>query len=362
MSIKKKKYIILIIVLIPLLFSGCSLLQLFGGFRIKNVSYYKQGSPRTIGQNNVSKVISGDVVNYDVEILYDVVDVIKVDFYWTYGQDQNSYWALTPGSGPDYRFVGSETEFDGSYIFDTSFAGLNWITVKGIAEKENGEIVEDKLWFNVDLIGPDIYVNPRNESVVKSLNSFDIAILDGGYSLGTNYKATDITLKDAAQNVVPFSNISYNENGIVTVSLLSNLKNGSYTVDVTAFDNLGNEGKKSSTFVVNSTMPSPPVITLTNPSWNGGTIHDEVKLNYSSDTPLKELYLDLSFGGRRSTPYVWGDPPSITLSPLQQGTIKIDTNFTGRNYCFFRLFGKAENGATAVSDIIVGAQIDNISY
>lgn len=361
MSIKKKKNITLILLLIPILFSGCSLIQLFGGFRIKNVSYYKQGSPKTVGQNNVSKVISGDVVNYDVEILYDVADVVKVDFYWTYGQDQNSYWAITPGSGPDYNFVGSETEFDGSYIFDTSFAGLNWITVKGVAEKKNGEIVEDKLWFNVDLIGPDIYVNPRNESVIKSLNSFEIAILDGGYSLGTNYKATRITLKDATQNTIPLGNISYNENGIVTVSLLSNLKNGSYAVEVTAYDNLGNDSKKNSIFIVNSDMPSPPVITLTNPSWNGATIHDEVELSYSSNMPLKELYLDFSNFGQYST-YVWGEPPSITLNPLQQGTITIDTNFTRRNYWFFRLFGKAENGATAVSDIIVGAQIDNISY
>lgn len=339
-------------ILLVAFLSGCSLLDLFPGFRIRSVGYYKSGSPRAT---------SGNVVNYDVEILYDASNVVKIDFYYTFGQDYQEYWAITPGSGPNYVHVGSEIEFDGIYTFDTSFTQLNWVTVKGVALKSDGQVIEDKLWFNIDNRGPEIFIDPRDCSVVDSLDSFTVSVWDGGYSLGTNYDATSIELRTSANTVIPLGNKYSDGNGNIMVSLPAGLPDGKYSIQVKAYDAIGNDSILATSFTVSSNRPTPPVIDFIMPSWNGTTISGTVTVQYSSTMPLKELWLDLSYSGTR-TPYIWGYPPSIQLPPIQSGTISIDTRtITGRNTCFFRLFGIAENGSTAFSNSILRSNIDNLS-
>jgi len=78
-----------------------------------------------------------------------------------------------------YSKSGTDQSLAGSYTFSTGFTGVNWVTVKGVAFKQDGEVITDKVWFNIDNMGPYIDVEPRNLSGVSSLERITVRIAEG---------------------------------------------------------------------------------------------------------------------------------------------------------------------------------------
>jgi len=278
---------------------------------------------------------------------------IQIDFYWTYGIDDEVNSNYSEGQGPMYSKSGTDQSLAGSYTFSTGFTGVNWVTVKGVAFKQDGEVITDKVWFNIDNMGPYIDVEPRNLSGVSSLERITVRIADGGSDAGVDYDRTSFTLRDGDGTLVPLASPTHDGKGTYTASLVRTPSVGTYSVSVIGYDGIGNPAEFKSTFELSDTSAVAPVLTITQPAWNGTEVSGTIQITYSSTKSIKTLILDSSVFGPDAYPYVFGSFPSFTFeSPAQSGTIAIDTTFTGQNPAFFRLFAVDQDGLSTTSNVV----------
>jgi len=344
------------------LLSGCSLSGQKSDFAIESLEYRRASGQGSMAA--VSKGLVSSAINFDVTINYDAVDVVKIDFYWTFGVDDPKNWNYPEGQGPDYQLAGTDTAITGQYVFDTSFTGVNWVTVKGVAVKADGTEIVDKIWFNIDNLGPTIDIDPRTDSCLKSVSGITVRVVDSGSDAGTDYDRTSITLSTLSNGkptLLPLNAPFCDGKGTYTVSPVRPLVDGTYTVSVVAYDNIGNPSEATATFAIDGSLGAAPVLTIERPGWEGAEVSGVIQLSYNSSQPLTRLVVDMSNSGYEGTPLVWGSFPALEIeSPSQNGSISIDTKFTGSNPCFFRLFAVSrDTGASATSNA-VGCQIVNI--
>lgn len=350
----------IVVISITLLLFSCDLVNYVNkvNFKIIN-SYYRRSNYKSVLISKDTEINNGDVVNFDVITKYDAIDITKIDFYWTYGIDDPDLWNYAPSQSPEYQKVGTDIELTGEFIFNTSFTGVNWITLKGIAFKKDGSEVVDKIWFNIDNLGPDIDIEPRDLSVIKNLNEIKVRIADGGSEVGVDYNRTSIVLKNSSNELLSLKQPT-NSNGTFITEPIRSCSDGEYQVTVIAYDNIGNPNSKSTTFTKITSQKNPANIFLKIPIWNGEEVKGKIFLEYESDKPLSKVILDCSCYGGEYYPNVFGSFPSIDVNnPSQTGIIDIDTSFTGKNYAYFRLFSLDIDGLSSISNI-VWCNINNI--
>jgi len=315
-------------------------------FSLVDFSYVRAGF-------NSREITVGDTVNFDVILQYDAQDIIQIDFYWTYGIDDGVNSNYGEGQGPSYQKSGTDLDISGSYTFRTDFTGVNWVTVKGVAFKQNGDVIIDKVWFNIDNMGPNIDIEPRNLSGVKNLDNIVLRIADGGSDAGVAYNRVSLALKDSGGAHVALSNPSSDGNGTITTAPVRTLSPGSYSITVIGYDNIGNPAEASSNFTLLSSSSALPELSITTPSWNGTTVAGTIEFAYTSSEPIERLFMDSSVFGPTYYPYVFGSFPTFEyLNPSQSGTITLDTTFTGQNPAYFRLFAIYASGLSATSNIV----------
>lgn len=345
----KRKLFVAIAILMTM--QSCSLLG-FSWFRFSGSSYYRSSTGKNISISKDANVDNGDVVNFDVALNYDASNIVQIDFYWTYGIDDPKLWNYMPGQNPSYVKAGTDIDLSGEFIFNTAFTGLNWITLKGVAFKSNGDVIVDKIWFNIDNIGPDIDIEPRDGSYVKSLDQIIIHLADGGSEAGLDYDRTSILLKNSSGSSLALSNPSYDETGTFKTKPVRYCTEGDYEISIIGYDNIGNPSTKTSIVHVVSSSYQSPIISIVVPDWNGKEVKGTISFSYTSNEPLQKLIVDSSCYGE-SSPCVFGSFPSFDIpNPMQSGVISIDTTFTGYNPAYFRLFGVSKNGLSSTSNIV----------
>ena len=285
-----------------------------------------------------------------VTLNYDAQDIVQIDFYWTYGIDDPKLWNYMPGQEPAYEKAGTDTELTGTFVFNTAFTGVNWITLKGVAFKTNGEVIIDKIWFHVDNLGPDIDIEPRDGSYLKTLDKVIVRVADGGYDAGLDISRTSIVLKNSQGNMLGLSTPVFDGIGSYETRPVRSCSVDTCEISVIAYDKIGNPNQKTSIVHVVSTTEVSPEISIIVPEWNGQQVKGTIEFSYTSNQPLQRLVVDSSCF---ENPDIFGSFPSFeVINPSQNGTVSIDTTFTGSNPALFRLFGISEKGLSSTSNAI----------
>ncbi len=339
-----KVYIPALMLIVCLLLAACPISG--SSFSLLKYSYSRadQGS---------RDITSGDTVNFDVVLEYEAAGIIQIDFYWTYGIDDGNDSNYSEGQGPSYIKSGTDREINGTYTFNTGFTGVNWVTIKGVAFRQDGEIIVDKVWFNIDNVGPSIDADPRNEARVKDLHAITVRVADGGSDAGVAYDRTSFTLKAPDGNLVALAAPRHDGKGTYTASLVRAPSPGDYVLSAIAYDGIGNPTEHTSSFTLLATASTAPSLTIATPGWNGSEVSGTIQLSYASTKPIARLILDASVFGPDAYPYVFGSFPSTEYdNPSQSGTLSIDTTFTGQNSAYFRLFAIDGEGLSATSDTV----------
>lgn len=330
-----RKLVPLSLVLLLLLgMGGC-----FGGrppqvstFRIIDVKYRKISVPTGSATARIGPVVNGRFI-----ITYEPDDATSVVFHWAFGQQDPSQ---------PWHEAGSDPDLDGQYVFDTTFTGVNWVTIKGTATTPNGQVIVDQRVVNIDNRPPDVSVDPRDQSVLNtSPSAILVNVVDGGATEGTDEEGTEITV---TVNGAPVTCSRTNLEDQIQLVPQGSWPDGLYAITVTPKDITGNVGNPvSSQFTLNRAITGlPPIVSITGPA-SGTTVSGTVNITYSVSPDVTRLWVDCAFG--QSEPMAWwefGEDSSV------DGIYPFDTTFTGRNWVSVRLFAQGANGLTAVSDYI----------